>query len=553
MNLVDYKLCSINRLPPEILEEIFFHCVPPFQSPSYKTAPLVLCLVCSSWYDIGLQSSRLWSNVTIDIMDLVSRIPTAPKENPIFPTIEFLRRSRDYPLSIQLTVSAPSMFDHPEWQPQSDFILGQIHGRIRELRLSSSWLSKNLCMADPNIQLPQLASLSVMSSGKSFDFLPIPLTVFADSTLLKRLDYAACLDLDTALNLDIPWAQLTHITLADVDFDSWSYIFPCCINMQSGTFVISGSSSRSPQPRTKITFTSLTYLAIKNMQSSHTPLILEGFSFPNLQELMLEWDRSPGFDMSFLSTVHHLEKLTISSHVFHLSYVLSVLSLTPFVSHFYLSSDIDHNELFDALTYHAYQQRPLLPHLRLLEVGVPYWNSMYIEEAALDSLRKMLNSRRWIYPNSKVRQLEILRMKHVPLEIQESLQTLTSTGTLLEIYPVVIAATEVKSSSSEFFWLIQGLIFNGPKWIHIYFPWRSLKVIVPGQMEHREGRSSDSWPGIGALRDRTRSVFSSSHFWEHLADSMTSIPLTPKTQVSSYKVLTVHQHGTKFDLYSRSV
>jgi len=383
-------------------------------------------------------------------MDLVSRIPTTPGENPIFPTIEFLQRSRDYPLSIQLTVSSPSMFDHPEWQSQSDFILGQIHGRIRELRLSSSWLSKILCTANPNIRFPQLASISVISSGKSFDFLPIPLAIFADSTLLKRLDYAAYLDLDTALNLAIPWAQLTHITLADIDFDSWNYIFPRCINMQSGTFVISGSSSRSLQPRTKTTFTSLTYLAIKNMQSSHTPLILEGFSFPNLRELMLEWNRSPGFDTSFLSSVRHLEKLMISSHMSHLNYILSIFSLTPFVSHFYLSNDLDHNELFDALTYHAYQQRPLLPQLRLLEVGVPYWNSMHIEEATLDSLRKMLNSRRWIYPNSKIRQLEILRMKHVPLDIQESLQTLTSTGILLEIYPVVIAATEAESSSSEF-------------------------------------------------------------------------------------------------------
>jgi len=306
-------------------------------------------------------------------------------------------------------------------------------------------------MADTNIQFPQLVSVSVTSSGKPFDTLPIPLTVFAYSTLLKRLDYAAYLDLDTALNLVIPWAQLTHITLANVDFESWSYIFPCCINMQSGTFVISGSSARSLQPRTRITFTSLTYLAIKNMQSSHTPLVLEDFSFPNLRELMLEWNRSPGLDASFLSTVRHLEKLTILSHVFHLSYVLSVLSLTPFVSHFYLSNDLDHYELFDALTYHAYQQRPLLPHLRLLEIGVPYWNSMHIEEAALDSLRKMLNSRRWIYPNSKIRQLEILRMKHVPLGIQESLQTMTSNGILLEFDPVFTSATEAKSNLCEFF------------------------------------------------------------------------------------------------------
>lgn len=437
---IDSKLSSIYQLPSEILEEVFFHCVPPFQSPSYKEAPLVLCLVCSSWRDAVLQSPRLWSKVTIDIVDLVSQIPPSSVKDPVFPTIEFLRCSRDYPLSIQLTASLPLMFDHPEWKSQFDSILGQVHGRIRELSLSSSWLSKLLRMSDQNIQFPQLDSVSVTSGESSFDSFPVLSTVFAHSTLLQRLGFAAHLSVDTALNLAIPWAQLTHITLADVDFDSWNYIFPRCINIQSGTFVISGSSSRLPPPKTKITFTSLTYLAIQNMRSSHTPLTLEGFSFPNLRELILEWNRSLGFDTSFLSTINRLEKLAISSPMSQLKNVLSVFSLTPFVSHFHLLNDFSHNELFDALTYHAYQQRPLLPHLRLLEVVIPHWSSVQNEEAALDSLKKMLNSRQRIYPNSKIRQLEILRVstgKHVSLGVQEALQTLTSTGLLLEFYPAV--------------------------------------------------------------------------------------------------------------------
>jgi len=332
------------------------------------------------------------------------------------------------------------MFDHPEWKSQFDSILGQVHGRIRELSLSSSWLSKLLRMSDQNIQFPQLDSVNVTSGESSFDSFPVLSTVFAHSTLLQRLGFAAHLSVDTALNLAIPWAQLTHITLADVDFDSWNYIFPRCINIQSGTFVISGSSSRLPLSKTKITFTSLTYLAIQNMRSSHTPLTLEGFSFPNLRELILEWNRSLGFDTSFLSTINRLEKLAISSPMSQLKNVLSVFSLTPFVSHFHLLNDFSHNELFDALTYHAYQQRPLLPYLRLLEVGIPHWSSVQNEEAALDSLKKMLNSRQRIYPNSKIRQLEILRVstgKHVSLGVQEALQTLTSTGLLLEFYPAV--------------------------------------------------------------------------------------------------------------------
>jgi hypothetical protein len=127
-------------------------------------------------------------------------------------------------------------------------------------------------------------------------------------------------------------------------------------------------------------------------------------AFPNLKELMLEGNYSPGFDSTFLSTVEHLEALAISSpqcQFISMVNVLFILSLSP--SSFQLRVLNDHcsRELFDALTNHAYHQRLLLPHLRVLEVETPHWNSICDEEPMLDALKK-ISSRWWIFPTSKV-------------------------------------------------------------------------------------------------------------------------------------------------------
>ncbi|KAF5354887.1 hypothetical protein D9756_005307 [Leucocoprinus leucothites] len=406
-------------------------------------APLLLCLVCSSWRDIVLQSASLWSKITIDITDLLPK-PATGSQHPVSPVTKFLGHSRNWPLSIRLTANLISLFDQSDWKVQLDTIFGRVHSRTRELNLSSPWLSNYFHTFHSDIQFPQLDSIRVTAfGGPLFDTLPKPLTAFAHSTLLRKLDYAAYISYETALNLAVPWEQLTHITLTDVDFASWIYIFPRCTNMQSGSFVISGSPLPSPKPYAEITFPSLTYLAIHNMQSSRSPLSLEGYSFPNLRELMLEWNLS-GFDTKFLSTIKHLQKLIISSperHFVNMADVLSIFGLTPFVAHLHLLHDCCSSELFEALTYHAYQQRPLLPYLRVLEVEKPPWSAIHSEEAMV-SLKKMLSSRRWIFPSSKIMQLEILQMTtgvYDPVVVRETLQQLVATGLQLKYDPATTA------------------------------------------------------------------------------------------------------------------
>ncbi|KAK7462737.1 hypothetical protein VKT23_007324 [Stygiomarasmius scandens] len=59
------------RLPPEILSEIFVHCLPEDCNAicSVSEAPLLLGLICRNWRDVCISTSRLWSSIHIVIVN----------------------------------------------------------------------------------------------------------------------------------------------------------------------------------------------------------------------------------------------------------------------------------------------------------------------------------------------------------------------------------------------------------------------------------------------------------------------------------------------------
>ncbi|KAJ7685720.1 hypothetical protein DFH06DRAFT_49472 [Mycena polygramma] len=87
------------HLPPEILAEIFLHCLPQAGFPSPTTAPLVLCGVCRRWRDVAIGTSALWSSLSIDF-DRMSNPGPMTDPNPVYQT--WLSRARGAPLSLLL-------------------------------------------------------------------------------------------------------------------------------------------------------------------------------------------------------------------------------------------------------------------------------------------------------------------------------------------------------------------------------------------------------------------------------------------------------------------
>ncbi|KAH6912055.1 hypothetical protein BKA70DRAFT_1266415 [Coprinopsis sp. MPI-PUGE-AT-0042] len=57
------------RIPEDILQEIFFHCLPEKLNecqPSVDKAPLLLCLVCSRWRSVAISTAGLWKSIFIE-------------------------------------------------------------------------------------------------------------------------------------------------------------------------------------------------------------------------------------------------------------------------------------------------------------------------------------------------------------------------------------------------------------------------------------------------------------------------------------------------------
>ncbi|KII92014.1 hypothetical protein PLICRDRAFT_104006, partial [Plicaturopsis crispa FD-325 SS-3] len=61
-------LLSLARaLPPELLSEIFVHCLPEDTTPNVRRAPLLLGRVCRRWRAISLSTPQLWSSISITL------------------------------------------------------------------------------------------------------------------------------------------------------------------------------------------------------------------------------------------------------------------------------------------------------------------------------------------------------------------------------------------------------------------------------------------------------------------------------------------------------
>ncbi|KIM41518.1 hypothetical protein M413DRAFT_42372, partial [Hebeloma cylindrosporum] len=62
-------LSPVRGLPPDVLQEIFFHCLPTHHNPIIKSSepPLLLTRICSSWRAIALSSPRIWSKIHIPL------------------------------------------------------------------------------------------------------------------------------------------------------------------------------------------------------------------------------------------------------------------------------------------------------------------------------------------------------------------------------------------------------------------------------------------------------------------------------------------------------
>ena len=262
-------LSPARRLPPDVLHEIFFHCLPIHHNPIMKSSesPLLLTRICSSWRAIALSSPRIWSKVYIPLPgdpSISSGYGTINDETTLsirrqrFAGIlrsrcgavrRWLERSGACPLS--LSVTYPSNCSGIQ-NPKDDELIHEMFEIL--LSFADRWRDVDLSMPeDIYKKLQDNIDPTTLSSLKSLKLtlyqIPrwdntqsIPIRLLA-APGLRRVNISAIQTLHMTGNLIQPiWNHITHITFASSTTDRHLLtLLRQCPNLVFGKFIVSSS------------------------------------------------------------------------------------------------------------------------------------------------------------------------------------------------------------------------------------------------------------------------------------------------------------------------
>ena len=279
----DYNiiLSPARRLPPDVLREIFFHCLPTHRNPFMKSSesPLLLTQICSSWRAIALSSPRIWSKVYIPFPGDPSCSPSHGVIND--ETILSIRRqsisrvlrlrcdavrgwlSRSGTCPLSLSISYPSA---PVEESDSGIqnwnyaeLLQEIFDILRSF--SDRWGDVDLSMPEDiyNKLQGSIVNPTTFSSLKSLkitlhrspwnnalEYVPIRLLAAPG---LRRININRFPTLRATGNLVQPiWNQITHITFTYLTTDIYLLVLlRQCPNLVFGNFILDSGPEWPPQ------------------------------------------------------------------------------------------------------------------------------------------------------------------------------------------------------------------------------------------------------------------------------------------------------------------
>ena len=213
---------TISLLPPEILAQIFFHCIPceQFPIPSHNEAPLLLTRISSYWRALAINTPDLWSAFHINYKDPAEDIPA---------TNLWLDRSTNRPLSLSLAID----FGEQSQQAVLD-ALCRHSNRWKHIRFDFRHLycppMYSLDIAQGSI--PQLSTFEFHARDiSSTNLFPI-IHLLRTAPKLREVTWVDDLA-DTNMLLELPLDQLTRLSLA-MDHGTLDYIqiLHRCSNLQ---------------------------------------------------------------------------------------------------------------------------------------------------------------------------------------------------------------------------------------------------------------------------------------------------------------------------------
>lgn len=209
-------------IPPEILTQIFFHCLPSeqFPIPSHNEAPLLLTRISSYWRTLAINTPDLWSALHINYKDPAEDIPA---------TNLWLKRSTNRPLSLSLAID----FGEQSQQAILD-ALCRHSNRWKHVRFDFRHLycppMYSLDIAEDSI--PQLSTFEFHARDISSTNLTPIIRLLKTAPKLREVTWVDDLA-DTDMLLELPLNQLTRLSLA-MDHGTLDYIqiLNRCSNIQ---------------------------------------------------------------------------------------------------------------------------------------------------------------------------------------------------------------------------------------------------------------------------------------------------------------------------------
>lgn len=280
----------IRRVLPELLGQIFGHCLPEDPhahfEPYYLKPPIVFTRVCSTWRNVALSSPRLWCSIVSSIPRTKAHDPEVLVDNTPESSLSL---SRACPLSLILHDTSEWGSRNEDWLKIADLV-GNHSPRWEHLELYQPDISLAVFRAAQGAT-PWLKSLDITASRWKYhndDAMESLAEVLRSSPQLRDITWkSGWLDFHPSL-LDTPWNQLTRLHLdCRIAMQDFEEFFPQLTNVVHCYLRrVWGESSRSAAARRNITLPCMKTLHLSS--AINLTSIIDHTTLPSVVDLSVD-------------------------------------------------------------------------------------------------------------------------------------------------------------------------------------------------------------------------------------------------------------------------
>ncbi|KAF8893141.1 hypothetical protein BD779DRAFT_1670122 [Infundibulicybe gibba] len=328
------KRGDVSRIPPEILSEIFGHCLVDFASQDTRQ---LLSSVCSLWRALVLATPALWASLDITCDGDILRPPL-----PVIRT--HLQRSRTHTLAFRICTRSNPFYSSDPSLLTALTALADARQRWRKVDITLFGMTQEILNLIVSGDTPLLQSIQCNEIAFQ-GYFPIPIRILRRC---PRLEYFHWNSISSPLLLPVAVTQLTSLSLQTaLSVSECITLLHLSPQLSSAWLynITPGSSTTSP----------LTHPTLRAFTagSEHFPGLLASLTLPALLELnlvtgLVKWDTELS---TFLArgnpTLRHLS-LTTQRARGHVFVLLRILALTPHLRSLELSGSASDSAPFTA-------------------------------------------------------------------------------------------------------------------------------------------------------------------------------------------------------------